>query len=393
MRLWGGIILFLALLANPAAAHTRSESYSSWTVEGHEAAGVFRVDARRATQLIEDERHSELGPLLAKHLVDTVTMAQDGTACAASPPRPLAAEPGQLRVELRFRCVRDLVADPATLTVTAFRAVSPTHVHYAVVTAPDGSRQESLLSAGRATMTLGSVADRPGDFGGYVWLGLTHVLSGVDHLAFLLALALLAGQPLRAALAATGFTLGHSVTLGLTAAGRLHPDSGAVEALIGFTVAYAAWEALAGRQPGGSRGLLIAAVLIVALPFIASAFGRPTPPWPVYAGVALFAVCMSRLGARGWTPVVLAAGFGLVHGAGFAGALIELDIGRDRLLPALLGFNVGVELAQLAALGVMWVAALGVARLPGPVRERAFAFTTAALALVGTYWFVSRSFV
>ncbi len=393
MRFGGWLFVMLAaLLALPAAAHTRSESFSTWTVEGRDVAGVFQVASLRATQLIEDERQTDLQILLTRHVAETVTLAQDGKRCAATKPRPLTAEPGQLRVELRFRCAKPMEADPATLTISAFRAGSPSHVHYAVVTAPGGERREILLSSGRTDALIGGAAsDAPGDFTGYVLLGLTHVLSGADHLAFLLALALLAGRPMRAALAATGFTLGHSITLGLTAAGRLHPDSGAVEALIGFTVAYAAWEALAARQPGGTRGLLVAAAMVAALPFVATLAGWATPPWPVYVGIALFAACMSQVGARGWTAVVLAAGFGLVHGAGFAGALIELDIGRDRLLPALLGFNVGVELAQLAALSAMWVASLAIARLSPTIRERAFAFTTAGLALVGTSWFIGRS--
>ncbi|MCA3254463.1 MAG: HupE/UreJ family protein, partial [Alphaproteobacteria bacterium] len=89
--------------------------------------------------------------------------------------------------------------------------------------------------------------------------------------------------------------------------------------------------------------------------------------------------------------VLLAAGFGLAHGAGFAGALIELEIAPERLWRALLGFNIGVELAQLAALGVIGVLALALRPLPIAARHGAMAATCAALAAIGSYWFVSRT--
>lgn len=378
------------LLAFPAAAHTRSESFSAWRLDGSSLTGRFEVDMVRATQLVAmPDEADALGGVLARHLGETVSVAQGEDICAARMPQPLAAEAGRLRVELRFDCPAKLATRPATLRVAAFRAVSPDHVHYAVI----GDR-ETLFTGARDTVGIGrQLAEAPDGIAGFARLGLAHVLSGADHLAFLLALALLAETPWRAALAATGFTLGHSLTLGLTAAGWLHPDSRAVEALIGFTVVYAAWEALATRVGGSWRAMLGGAAAVAALPFIALALGRAPPPWPVYAGVALFALCLTRFGGGGqrWTPVVLAAAFGLVHGAGFAGALIELELPTDRLLPALLGFNLGVEAAQLLALGGLWLAALAAAHLPSRAREIGFVATCAGLALVGSFWFVART--
>lgn len=383
-------MLFLLALAFPAAAHTRSESFSTWRIDGSSLTGRFQVDAVRATQLIATPDEADaLGDVLARHLGETVSLAQRGGICAARAPQPLAAEPGRLRVELRFDCPSALLADAATLRIAAFRAVSPDHVHYAVI----GGR-ETLFTGARDTAIIGGpVEAAPDGIIGFVRLGLAHVLSGADHLAFLLALALLAGTPWRAALATTGFTLGHSLTLGLTAVGWLHPDNRAVEALIGFTVVYAAWEALAARIGGSWRAMIAGAVAVAALPFVALALGRAPPPWPVYAGMGLFALCLTRLGggAHRWTAVLLAAAFGLVHGAGFAGALIELELPRDRLLTALLGFNLGVEAAQLLALGVLWLAALAAGRLPARTRKIGFAVTCAGLALVGSFWFVART--
>ncbi|QMW23031.1 HupE/UreJ family protein [Sandaracinobacteroides saxicola] len=382
--------LLLILLAAPAGAHTRSESFSVWQGEGRTLHGVFRVDARRATQLIEPG--GGLEPALLAHLAATVVLTQHGAPCPAAPPRLLAGAPGEVRVELRFTCASPL--DGGTvLRVAAFRDVSPSHVHYAVFSDAAGGRQEVVLSAAR--MTTPVVAERRGtDFPAYLWLGLTHVLSGADHLAFLLALALLAGTPARAALAATGFTLGHSLTLGLTATRHLSPDVPAIEAMIGFTVAWAAWAAMRhGRTRGIGRDsalLLAGAVLVPAV--LAWVLGR-SPAWGVHAGLALFAGAMAfrQQNEGSWMAVVLAAAFGLVHGAGFAGALIELQVSRDRILPALLGFNLGVEAAQLLVLAVVGLVALLARRVGPDLRQRARTVTLAALAMLGSFWFVTRS--
>jgi hypothetical protein len=225
------------------------------------------------------------------------------------------------------------------------------------------------------------------------------VLSGLDHLAFLLALMLLAGRPWSAALAATGFTIGHSLTLGLVAFGWLRPHTGAVEALIGFTIAYTA-----ALVPGGTQATasdtrlalrLAASGAVAALPLLAVLLDQQTPPWPVYAGAALFALGFGARGAASSTSsalaVLLAIAFGLVHGAGFAGGLLELDLPRDRLLGALFGFNVGVELAQLAVLGACAALAVAAGRLPRewPVLGREVA--SATLVGLGAYWFIARS--
>lgn len=88
---------------------------------------------------------------------------------------------------------------------------------------------------------------------------------------------------------------------------------------------------------------------------------------------------------------VLAAAFGLIHGAGFAGPLIELELPQNRLLPAILGFNIGVEAAQLLALSVFALAGWLLARTSPRLRSGALIAATTALSVLGTYWFVSRS--
>ena len=389
-------LLALLVACGPASAHTRSQSFSSWSIDATTLTGVFQVDAQRVTQLGDDTAFDSLGTLLASHLARTVQVTQGGRPCDSHPPQPLVAARGDVRVELVFLCPRPLAASPATVVLGAFFEVSPSHVHYARVARSDGTRREVLATVRSHTFEVGGrAAAAPTDFAAFFRLGLEHVLSGIDHLAFLAALALLAGGLGRAAWAATGFTLGHSLTLGLVAVGWLNPDVRAVESLIGFTIAFAAGEAFASRAGVQPRAGWVTLTLVAAVPLAAKFLGASELPWAAVVGIAIFALCAGGLGgaaSRRLAPL-LAAAFGLAHGAAFAGALLQLEIPRTRLLTALLGFNLGVEAAQLLALIVVAGIALAALRLPAPARRRALDWATVALFALGVYWFVGRSIV
>jgi hypothetical protein len=385
---------FLALLlaCGPASAHTRSQSFSSWTADGPTLTAVFQVDARRVTQLDGVERLDELNPLLATHLRDTVAVTQEGRPCRGALPRPLAAARGELRVELSFTCERAIADAPVRVVMGAFFEGSPSHVHYARTALDGGPSREVLATVRSHSFDVGGRGDAaPTDFVAFFRLGLEHVLSGLDHLAFVAALALLAGGFARAAWAATGFTLGHSLTLGLVALGWLTPDTRAIESLIGFTVAFAAAEAFALRAAPRAGWTTIA--LVATVPLAARLAGLSALPWIVVVGTAIFGLCAGGLGgpaSRRFAPL-LAAAFGLAHGAGFAGPLLELDIPRERLLTALLAFNLGVEAAQILALAVIAFVAVAGSRLPAVGRRVALDYATAGIFALGVYWFVGRS--
>jgi hypothetical protein len=385
------VVFACLILASPASAHTRSQSFSTWTVGTNTIEGVFQVDAYRATQLSETPQ--DLGALLRDHLAKSITVTQAGSACAARSPRSIAAPSGDLRVELAFSCPKPFAQAPAELAVRAFFDVSVSHVHYVRVTDSRGFH-EAVLTQGRGAIAIGTGEARSGtDVWSLLILGFGHVLSGIDHVAFLIALTLLAGGPWRILLAVTGFTLGHSLTLALVALGVLKPDTAAIEALIGFTVAWAAGDALA-RARGTPPWLgLIGSAAILTLPLAAWLLGLPVLSWSVFAGLALFAGSMSfaRRFDGPYIAPAIATVFGLAHGAGFAGPLLEMEIPASQLIWTLLAFNVGVELGQLAALAVfgagLWVLQRTLVRTPAT----AFDATAALLFALGTFWFVSRA--
>ena len=191
----------------------------------------------------------------------------------------------------------------------------------------------------------------------------------------------------------TGFTIAHSLTLALAVFGVVRPPTGAIEALIGLSIALVATENL--WLAGGRRRAVrwTVTLVLVALAAVAAS-GRGAVPALTLLGLALFAACYFALLAAVARPAPLRAAvafvFGLVHGFGFAGVLLEAQLPSERLARALFGFNLGVELGQVAGVLLLWPVlqfAWRVAdgRLQRPIVE----YGSAPILAVGVFLFVS----
>jgi hypothetical protein len=377
------LALGLALAAADVRAHERTVSYSSWTLAGDGAALTVRLSLRDA---------SRIAAIPAAYLPRTLSLYAGDTRCTPEPAsvHAVAAEHGWLAVGWRLRC--PVAAGPLRIHGEVMLDVAPSHLHFIRIAGgaervlSDGER-DWVLDDGRATVGA-SLAD-------WVGLGIAHIGTGWDHLVFLLALLLLAGSLGGAVRVVTGFTLGHSLTLGLAVAGVVTPARGAVEALIGLSVALVAVENvwLAGGRR--DRVLPAAAVLLVLASAGVAVRGGAVPPLAL-CGLALFAACYFALlgGTRRPEALrwVVAALFGLVHGFGFAGVLAEMALPRDHLLPALFGFNLGVELGQLAAVAVAWPLLRAVERWGEEASAKLVDWGSAVVCGLGVLWFVGRAF-
>jgi hypothetical protein len=389
----------LCVAAEGALAHGRSVSYSSWSFDETGARAVARVEILELSRLpwfavAADASDPRVGDYFAERLR---LSTPDGVCEVVAGPTALAAQPGWSAHEWRVACP---TGAPRTLESAVLLDVAPSHLHFARARGPGGEIRERVLSGREpAWEPFASVASgRAGDAGlaGYVRLGVEHIASGVDHLAFLVALILLAASLGELATLVTGFTVAHSATLALAALGVLRPDPAAVEALIGFSVALVcaenAW-LLAGR------GKLVPAALTVVLVGLAglAARGVGLLAPSVLLGLALFSAChfglLSRVDRPARLRALVAFAFGLVHGFGFAAILGELELPRERLVAALFGFNVGVELGQLAIVIAVWPILRAISRLRDGRAEVALAeIGSAAVCALGVFWFVSRAY-
>jgi hypothetical protein len=387
-------------IATEARAHGRSLSYSSWELSADGAWVRVRIPRLELTRLgldpIADPRAEQQA---AAVLARTVRLTAGDAACPPVADPLLANAPeGWVVYEWQVHC-----PGPGELAITStlLLDVAPSHLHFARVERPDGSVLERVLSEAEPSWQLGTADAAPtsGGSGGsrlvdYIALGIGHILTGWDHLAFVLALLLLAESLREVAGLVTGFTVGHSVTLGLAVLGVVRPDPAAVEALIGFSIALVAAENgwLLGGRGRAVPGVAIAGLLGMAA---AAATGVGHVAALTLVGLAVFSGCHFGLLDRVERPARLRAAvalaFGLVHGFGFAGVLAEMDLPADRLVAALFGFNVGVEIGQLGVVVLVWPILWLLARLATGWRQAVAEVGSAAICGLGLFWFLTRA--
>ena len=364
-RLWV-LAALLAVLALPAHAHKPSDSYLTLEVAGDRIDGRWDIalrdldfaiglDGNGDGQLTWDEirsRHADI----ARYALERLDLSTAKGKC------PLAAAAEQLiehHTDGAYTVLRFHAACPepvATLGIgyRLFANLDPQHKGLlqivsgagtvSAIFGPDAARQSFALDR----------PDRLAQFADYVRHGIWHIWIGFDHILFLLSLllpAVLAGAAARPAVhlrdafidvlkVVTAFTLAHSITLTLASLSLISLPSRWVESAIAASVALAALNNL----------------------------------FPLVRG-------------RRW---VAAFGFGLIHGFGFASVLSDLGLPRSALLLSLFGFNLGVEIGQLAIVGAFLPLAFLLRRTW--FYRQLLGSGSALIVMVAAVWFVERAF-
>ena len=183
--------------------------------------------------------------------------------------------------------------------------------------------------------------------GVYLELGIEHILTGVDHLLFVLALLIITGGGWKLVKTVTAFTVAHSITLTAATLGFVHVPSKPVEAVIALSIVFVATEIVHRRR--------------------------------------------GREGVTARAPWIVAFTFGLLHGFGFAGALSEVGLPPGHIPLALLFFNVGVEVGQLLFIGAVlaFVALVRLIRIPLP--RWLEMVPPYAIGTVAMFWVIQRT--
>ena len=407
-------LLVAAALPDNAVAHARSVSYSNWELTPEGASVQARISLLELSRLgiplpigpgLGDRAANEAVGL---YLAERLDLYSDGERCLPSGiPSARPGEDGSVAYRWTLICPG---AGERTIRSSILREQAPSHLHFARIVIPDADGAptrilERVLSESDPQWQIAAADDDDASpradpmgtsLGAYVLLGIEHILSGWDHLAFVFALVLLAGSLGEVARLVTGFTVAHSITLALAVLHWVEPRNGPVEAMIGFSVALVALEnawLLAGR---GWRIPVIATGGLLAVAAMGAA-GLGTLPVLAAIGLALFTASHFGLLRVARRPaalrVVLAFAFGLVHGFGFAGVLAEMDLPTDRLFTALLGFNLGVEAGQLAVVAVLWPVLVWLRTVAGGRPHRMVVDVAgASICGLGLFWFLTRAF-
>jgi hydrogenase/urease accessory protein HupE len=212
----------------------------------------------------------------------------------------------------------------------------------------NGTTQVAKLTPAVATFVVEAQPDALEVAATYFRLGVEHILTGVDHLLFVLALLILVKEVKRLIATVTAFTLAHSLTLAGATLGLVHVPQPPVEACIALSIVFVAAEIL--RRRGGLTARF---------------------PW------------------------MIAFIFGLLHGFGFAGALSEVGLPQNAIPIALLFFNLGVEAGQLLFIGAVFTAVaaghfiLRSRRLALP--PWAWRIPPYAIGALATFWVIDRT--
>jgi hydrogenase/urease accessory protein HupE len=330
--------------ATAGLAHTTSTGLATLTVTGSSLAyrltlvlsELPEAPARLFTAAVTGDASSV--ERVAVLLRQSVQVRTDDRLCRAGRATLQSSRLGEARV---------------TLALTLHCPVAPAQLvirddwcdvfgeHYrtlARIEGPGGVHQVAFLPEARE-VTVAFNAETPQPDSSFFWLGVEHIFTGYDHLLFLTALLLRGGHLLGLLKIVTAFTLAHSLTLALAVLGLVRMSDRVVESVIAASIAWVALENLA----------------------------------------------LCRVPSQRWVVSLL---FGLVHGFGFASALRPLALPSWNLAMALVGFNLGVEVAQGMVLAVLlpvltWLSHC--AWQPRFVRT-----TSVILAVIGIVWCVQR---
>jgi hydrogenase/urease accessory protein HupE len=211
----------------------------------------------------------------------------------------------------------------------------------------DGTSWTQRLTPGQPSASIPVRESQFAVAGVYVKLGVEHILTGVDHLLFVLALIIITRGGWKLVKTVTAFTVSHSITLTAATLGFVHVPQRPVEAVIALSIVFVACEIVRGRQ--GCSGL--------------------TERWP-------------------W---IVALTFGLLHGLGFAGALSEVGLPQGHIPLALLFFSVGIEAGQLLFIAVVLTSVATVRRLRIPVPQWSDLIPPYAIGSVAMFWVIQRA--
>jgi hypothetical protein len=365
------VLLLLAFACAPAWAHKPSDSYLTLRGEADGIAVRWDIALRDLDYVLQLDRDGN-GELswgevrqgsadIEKLAIAKLAFSSQGEACPLASAGPLMLDKhsdGTYAVlTLHARCAR--LADTVQVTYGMLFDVDPTHrglVQWtaagaaqpqALVFAADSARQQLRLAAPSAWETLRQ----------YVLEGIWHIWIGFDHILFLVALLLpavlvrqrngwtptpsLRRASVEVLKVVTAFTLAHSITLSLAVLGFVSMPSRLVESVIAASVVLAALNNLRGT-----------------------------------------------VDKRRW---VMAFVFGLVHGFGFASVLADLGLPQGALALALVGFNVGVELGQLAIVAAFLPLAFALRATPF-YRIGVLRFGSLCVAALASWWFIQRAF-
>ena len=352
------VIIFFFLLS-PLNAHYFSESFSKWNVIDNKVEANFSLLTLESTRIFQVENYQKI--MFEENLSETdvfkiylsqhLKVTSEGKNCSlVDEIKELNSQEGSLNLSLNFECPSN--KEIKIINNALFNLVQ-SHIHIARIYIDNNLYTEKALFFNDQSIDLNEEKENnsfSNSFYKFFSLGLDHILSGYDHLLFILGLLLLVTNLKRLLLVITGFTIGHSLTLSLSVINIIQVKSSLVEALIGYTIMFVGLEYLY-KENNDHR---VSMIFITTLSLLLLIFGNlinPNFPYFLILGILLFSLgyfyLLKNLNSENNLLSIITIIFGLIHGFGFGGFLLGSKISSENIFSGLLGFNLGVEVGQI----------------------------------------------
>ena len=389
------LIILLFTFSLDVFSHQRSESYSKWSVEEVENDTLVNVAFTiRLSNLnkLEGPLVGEWEDRISAYIISSFTT--DSDCLQEGKHRVMTSRADDIfRVSWTLSCNQIL----EEIKTNVFFDRDPTHSHIARYIYDSNLSTEKLFTTQTKTWNLKDIYSSKessvnSSFKEYVLLGIKHISTGYDHLAFLFGLLLLNQRLKRLVLAITGFTLGHSLTLSLAVLDLVRPVNSFIEALIGFSIALLGLEFLIRHSKSNSTYVKNISYLLFFFFLLYFIFSEGSNSLGLL-GLFVFSFCYLMLVSKNLSSffsLFIASIFGLIHGFGFGGFLFEVGFSEDNILKTLFGFNLGVEIGQLMAMSLFILIIFGISKLDIKNKEYINPLLATFLVTLGTYWFVYR---
>ena len=352
-------VIILFFLLSPLNAHYFSESFSKWNVVDNKVEANFSLLTLESTRIFQVENYQKI--MFEENLSETdvfkiylsqhLKVTSEGKNCSlVDEIKELNSQEGSLNLSLNFECPSN--KEIKIINNALFNLVQ-SHIHIARIYIDNNLYTEKALFFNDQSIDLNEEKENnsfSNSFYKFFSLGLDHILSGYDHLLFILGLLLLVTNLKRLLLVITGFTIGHSLTLSLSVINIIQVKSSLVEALIGYTIMFVGLEYLY-KENNDHR---VSMIFITALSLLLLIFGNlinPNFPYFLILGILLFSLgyfyLLKNLNSENNLLSIITIIFGLIHGFGFGGFLLGSKISSENIFSGLIGFNLGVEVGQI----------------------------------------------
>ena len=352
-------VIILFFLLSPLNAHYFSESFSKWNVVENKVEANFSLLTLESTRIFQVENYQKI--MFEENLSETdvfkiylsqhLKVTSEGKNCSLIDEiKELDSQEGSLNLSLNFECPSN--KEIIIINNALFNLVQ-SHIHIARIYIDNNLYTEKALFFNDQSIDLNEEKENnsfSNSFYKFFSLGLDHILSGYDHLLFILGLLLLVTNLKRLLLVITGFTIGHSLTLSLSVINIIQVKSSLVEALIGYTIMFVGLEYLY-KENNDHR---VSMIFITTLSLLLLIFGNlinPNFPYFLILGILLFSLgyfyLLKNLNSENNLLSIITIIFGLIHGFGFGGFLLGSKISSENIFSGLLGFNLGVEVGQI----------------------------------------------